>query len=114
MNTVEVELRPHIGQNFNTRLQAIVEIEHDQFIVMASVNGGPMTQVGYIGKAAGAPLNGIDTLRALPATVQEQIKEAVELEKGGGPVKMFVPADPHPLLVGDDEDEDDIEDTEVE
>ena len=119
MNTVEVELRPHIGQNFNTKLQTIVNVEHDQFVVMASVNGGPMTQVGYIGKAAGRPLNGIDTLRALPAEIQEQIKEAVEIEKGGGPIKMFVPAEPSPLLTGDsdeddDDDDDELEDTEVE
>ena len=110
MNTVSIELRPHIGRNFNTKLQTIVEIEHEQFIVMASVNGGPLTQVGYIGKTAGAPFNGIDTLRALPASVQEQIKEAIEVERGGSPVKMFVPAVPSPLLTGDsDDDEDDTD-----
>ena len=111
MNTVEIEFRPHIGQNYNTKLQAIVNIEHDQFIVMASINGGPMTQVGYIGKTPSAPLNGIDTLRCLPVSVQDQIKDAVEVARGG-PVKMFVPAAPSPLLVGDDDDE--PEDTEVE
>ena len=111
MNTVQVELRPHVGKNYNLKLQAIVEIEHDQWIVMASINGGPMTQVGYIGKREGAPFNGIDTLRSLPASIRDQIKDAIEVQRGGEPVRMFVPAEPSPLLVGEeDEDRDGDED----
>ena len=111
-NTVNVELRPHVGRNYNAKLRTIVSVEHDQFIVMASVNGGPMTQVGYIGKSDGAPLNGIDTLRAMPKALQEQVKAAVEDARGGKPVTMFVPAEPDPILLGDDEEDDEDEEDE--
>lgn len=45
---MKVELHPHIGMNMATGEQE----EHDQYIVFA--NG---KQVGYVGKAKGAPVN---------------------------------------------------------
>lgn len=107
MNTVEVELRPHIGKNYNKKLNQVVEIEHDQFVVMASVNGSSMVQIGYIGKSQDAPLNGIDTMRALPKHIQEQITQEVAEKLGRGEVKTFVPAPIVPELFGEEEEDDD-------
>lgn len=48
---LRVELRPHIGKMRHDEL-GTVEVEHDQWIVMAHY-GAAVKQVGYIGKAAG-------------------------------------------------------------
>ena len=81
-----------------------VEVKHNQHIVLASINGAPLRQVGYIGTQSGAPLNGTHDLRVLPESVQEQIRQEVS-KKLGHDAKMFVPAPPHDLLVGGENDE---------
>lgn len=104
-NRVEVELRPHIGQTYSQKLETTINVEHDQWIVMASVNGGRMTQVGYIGKADGAPLNGIDTMRSFPKDLQEQVLDAVLVKLGRKEAALFVPDAPDPALYDDDEED---------
>jgi len=108
-NSVEIELRPHIGRNYNSAMGCIVDIEHSQWIVLASVNGSPMKQVGYVGKQANAPLNGTSDLRGLPAPIREQVREEVQRKLGADETKMFVPIEPDPLLLGADADDDDDE-----
>jgi len=110
MNSVEVELQQHVG--INNRRGVIVEVEHDQWVVLASVNGSKMREVGLICKHEGAPFNGTGGLREWPASVQEQIKEAVMAKLGRAEMKMFIPVEPSPLLLG--EEDDDLEDTDLE
>lgn len=52
--SVVAELRAHIGKK-NTPL-GVIDVEHDQWIVVASVAGRPLQQVGYLPKREGAPL----------------------------------------------------------
>ena len=56
----EVELRPHIGKR-NTPFGP-VDVEHDQWIVLANRPGDSPRQVGYLPKREGAKLLPLSTV----------------------------------------------------
>ncbi len=103
-NEVKVDLVSHVGRYHSARFGE-VEVTHDQWIVMASVNGSPMVHVGYLGKHPNAPLNGLATLRELPEPVRQQIREEAERQAGQPVGRVHVPVAPDPVLLGEYEDE---------
>jgi hypothetical protein len=52
--TYEIELRPHIGTC--AKDGELIEVEHDQWIVIAARNGLDPKQVGYLAKRPDAEL----------------------------------------------------------
>lgn len=77
---VVAELRPHTGKK-NTPL-GVIDVEHDQWIVVASVAGRPLRQVGYLPKREGAPLlllAGIE--EQCGAFITQAIREAVAAKR---------------------------------
>ena len=97
-----VELRPHIGlqqTDFGP-----VEVEHDQYMVFVSgeTTSHPV-QMGYVGKALGAPFNGLETFAKLPQVLQTDIVAQINA-KLGGTRKVGVP-----VLDEPEEESEDIE-----
>ena len=65
-----VELRPHIGQ-MATAL-GVVDVEHDQWIVMAGVEEDRVRQVGYLCKKPGSK---VQPILSLPDSVWGKITD---------------------------------------
>jgi len=63
-----VELRPHIGQ-MSTAV-GVVDVEHDQWIVLAGVEDGKVRQVGYLGHKPGSK---VQPIVSLPESVWSKI-----------------------------------------
>jgi len=89
-----VELRQHIG-TAQTELGP-VEVEHNQFIVMAST---PFSKhpihVGYVGKQKGAPFNGLHSFRKLPQELKSAVQRELAKQKSEDTVRMFEPPAPY-------------------
>ena len=75
-----VELRPHIGQMATA--VGVVDVEHDQWIVLAGVEKDQVRQVGYLGKKPGSK---VQPIVSLPNSVWESItKELAKLPQLAG------------------------------
>lgn len=75
-----VELRPHIGKK-NTPL-GVIDVEHDQWIVIMSRNGVEPRQVGYLPKRTGAPVLFLAGIRENCGTwLCGEIEKAVDMER---------------------------------
>lgn len=73
---ISVELRPHIG--FEDTPVGRVQVEHDQWYVMAKGEDAPQpVMVGYLGKASGRPFCPISSFVDLPREAQAEIHAAV-------------------------------------
>lgn len=103
---VEVELRPHKGLQ-QTPLGP-VEVEHDQWLVMARTDwtGGNWVHVGYIGKPSptspSPPFNGLETFRRLPVQFKDAICSRVRSLIGTDAMRVCEP--PPPVLMAEDEE----------
>lgn len=77
---IEVELRPHIGKR-KTPL-GVIDVEHDQWIVIVARNGVDPRQVGYLPKRDGAPLLWLSGCQERFGTwLCGEIAKAVDLER---------------------------------
>jgi hypothetical protein len=77
---MQIELMPHVGKKKTKR--GPVEVELDQFQVMASVTRNGQTQkkrIGYVGKKDGAPLIFI---ASFTDAEKQRVKAEVERLKG--------------------------------
>ena len=88
---IEVKLDKHEGQYFNREWQRVFTVEHNQWKVMISIDGSPYRQVGYLGKQANAPFNGIPALTSLPSNVRDEVHRKLSVLVGYTP-KMYMPA----------------------
>jgi len=108
--TIDVELRPHIGTQ-QTRLGP-VQVEHDQYIIMAGRHGDQMLHIGYVGKAPGAPINFLrqDNGQPWPGPIKIAVREAIAQQLGSGARREGQPPEPTPPDDFDDDwDDDDLE-----
>lgn len=71
---IKIELRDHIGIKMVAGVA--IEVSHDQWIVVGSINGHPPKQWGYMRKAAGAPLLPLSTLWDRYSILRDQIEAA--------------------------------------
>lgn len=77
---LSVELRPHIGKK-NTPF-GVIDVEHDQWIVIVARNGLDPKQVGYLNKREGAPLLWLSgRVEAIGSWMRGEIEKAVDLER---------------------------------
>ena len=73
---IDIELRPHVGVCVKEGVP--IEVEHDQWIVVGSVNGGKAKEWGYIRKAAEGKFCPLNNIRERTGDwLYNQIAEAV-------------------------------------
>ena len=72
---IKIELRDHIGKRHVDGIE--VEVSHDQWIVVGSLNDNPPKQWGYMRKVAGAPLLPLATLWERYGILRDKIEAAV-------------------------------------
>lgn len=73
----EIELRPHVGQC--TKDGEVVDIEHNQWIVIAARNGRDPRQVGYMTRRPDASLMPLSNTKArMGPTLYGELVKAVE------------------------------------
>lgn len=88
---VTIELRPHVGFKFDPQSQSRIEVEHNQWIVLARVGGYygvrkgtdiVPKQIGYLGKWPGAEFVAIPEFGQIAARDQKLVMAALAKEVG--------------------------------
>jgi len=91
---IQVELRPHIGKQ--PTAFGPIEVEHNQWMIFARREGGPMLHVGYVGKQPNAPINFLrqPNGQPWPEAVKEIVRQAIAEECGDGSRSEAEPPEP--------------------
>lgn len=79
-----VELRPHIGQMATA--VGVVDVEHDQWIVLAGVEKDQVRQVGYLGKKPGSKIQPVVSLPdSVWSSIASELAKLPQLNGGDAP-----------------------------
>ena len=83
---LEITLQSHVGQKFSRRLGIEIDIEFDQWKIVAGgeaykkATGRDGVWLGLVGKQPGAPINWLPSANEFSPAVREKMAEAVQAE----------------------------------
>lgn len=83
---LEIRLEPHIGKKFSRKLGIEVDVEFDQFKIVAGgeeykkATGRDGVWLGLVGKQPGAPINWLPQSNEFSPAVRAKMAESVQAE----------------------------------
>lgn len=83
---LEIRLEPHVGKKFSRRLGIEIEVQFDQFKIMAGgeeykkATGRDGVWLGLVGMQPGAPINWLPRANEFPPAVRVKMAESVQAE----------------------------------